>query len=280
MITTNALTRAKKAGKKLVMLTAYDAPTAELVEEAGVDFILVGDSLGMVVLGYESTAPVTMDEMIHHAKAVRRGAKKSVVIGDLPLKGVEKGPRQALESARRFMEEAGCNGVKLEWGPHAAKSIDLLREHGIPVMAHLGLTPQTATDYKARGKTASDAFQLYQRALAVEKQGVFSILLECVPYRLAQELTKALKVPTIGIGAGPYCDGQVLVIQDMLGIYRRLAPRHIKRYAHLDVAIKKAVLHYASEVRTGKFPKISQGFEINETEWAEFQKQRGVRDGS
>lgn len=256
------------------MLTAYDAPTAELLEASGVDLILVGDSLGMVLLGYPSTTFVTMDEMIHHAKAVRRGAKKSFIIGDLPLKGIEKGPRQALESARRFLKEASCDAVKLEWGSRTVEMLDLLTKHKIPVMGHAGLTPQTAAKkggFRVQGRDAQSALAVAKEAQIFEKRGAFSVLLECVPVPVAKVITEELAVPTIGIGAGPYCDGQVLVFHDLVGIFKKFTPRFIKRYARLDDSMRKAVAAYVKDVREGRFPGKKHGFSMKREEFVKFE---------
>jgi len=262
--------KAKKAGKKWCLLTAYDAPTAELLADAGVDAILVGDSLGMVVLGYASTAEVTIDEMLHHAKSVRRGAPGSLIIGDLPLKGIEKGPRQALASAKRFMKEAGCDAVKLEWGQEALTTLDLLKKHRIPVMGHVGLTPQTIKKFKIRGANAPDAFEIWRQAESFQNRGAFSVLLECVPSSLAKFITKNLKIPTVGIGAGPTCDGQVLVFQDLVGIFKKFLPKHVKRYMDLDTPMRKAVKRFAREVKSGVFPSKKQEFGMPKTEFEKF----------
>ena len=266
--------RAKRRGKKWVMLTAYDAPTAELLEASGVDLILVGDSLGMVLLGYPSTVQVTMDEMIHHAKAVRRGAKRSFIIGDLPLKGIEKGPRQALDSARRFLKEGGCDAVKLEWGRRALETADFLIKHKIPLMGHVGLTPQTAAQrggFRVQAQDAAGAFAVQRQAEFFEKRGVFSVLLECVPVPVAKSITEKLAVPVIGIGAGPHCDGQVLVFHDLVGIFKKFTPRFVKRYAQLDDAMQKAVAAYVKEVRAGTFPRKEHGFMMKKEELAKFE---------
>ncbi|MGH7198271.1 MAG: 3-methyl-2-oxobutanoate hydroxymethyltransferase [Candidatus Omnitrophota bacterium] len=271
--------RAKRRGKKWVMLTAYDAPTAELLEVSGVDLILVGDSLGMVLLGYPSTVFVTMDEMIHHAKAVRRGAKRSFIIGDLPLKGIEKGPRQALGSARRFLKEGGCDAVKLEWGSRARKTMELLIRNKIPVMGHAGLTPQTAAKkggFRVQGREAESALAVARQAEIFEKCGAFSVLLECVPVLVAKAITEKLAVPTIGIGAGPHCDGQVLVFHDLVGIFKKFRPRFVKRYARLDDVMRKAVGAYVKDVREGKFPSRQHSFSMKKEEFVKFE---GVFDG-
>ena len=269
---------AKKSGRKLTMLTAYDAPTAEILEKAGIDMILVGDSLGMVVLGYPTTRPVTMDEMIHHAKAVRRGAKKSFIIGDLPLLGVEKGPKQALLSARRFIEEAGCDAVKVEWMPARRPTVDLLICKGIPVMGHVGLAPQTVKSKKGfgvRGGKAQEARDIFNAALGLERAGIFSLLIECVPMSLARAITESLKIPTIGIGAGPDCDGQVLVFHDIVGFFSRFTPRFVKRYADLGGAFEKAVLNFKKDVVEKRFPKGKHSFQMAPSEWRRFQEIKG-----
>jgi 3-methyl-2-oxobutanoate hydroxymethyltransferase len=260
---------AKRSNHKWAMLTAYDAPTAGVLEAAGVDWILVGDSLGMVVLGYDSTTAVTMAEMIHHAKAVRRGAPKSFVIGDLPLKGVEKGPRHALESARRFVKEAGCDAVKLEWNPSALETVRLFVRNKIPAMGHLGLTPQALRrkkDFRVQGTSAESAFEILERARLLQDSGVFSILLECVPSAVAKIVTQSLKIPVIGIGAGPDCDGQVLVFHDVVGLFKKFTPRFVKRYADLEPLMRQAAARYVHDVKAGKFPQKKHGFGIKKEE--------------
>ena len=269
------LIKDKHRGKKWAVLTAYDAPTAGILEAAGVDMLLVGDSLGMVVLGYDSTATVTMDEMIHHAKAVRRGAPDAFVIGDMPLKAVEKGPGQALLSAGRFIEEAGCDAVKLEWRDDAIKICGWLVKRKIPVMGHVGLTPQKVTSkegFKVQGQNARDAIRILKNARAFEEAGAFSIVLECVPSPVSKRITETLKIPTIGIGAGPHCDGQVLVIHDVMGIFKKFSPRFVKRYANLDLLMKKAVQQYAADVREGRFPGREHEFGMKKEEELKFRK--------
>ncbi len=259
----------KKKVRKLAVLTAYDFPTAELVERAGADFVLVGDSLGMVVLGYSSPKPVTMDEMVHHAKAVRRGAKKTPVIGDLPYLGVKNGPAQTLASAQRFMREAGCDAVKLEWSESAVAAAKLLRKHRIPVMGHVGLTPQTVADkqgYKVQGRTAVDARRILDEAKAFESAGCFAVLLECVPSAVAAAVTRTLRVPTIGIGAGPDVDGQVLVFHDVTGLFTRFEPRFVKRYARLAAPMERAAAAFVREVRSGRFPAKKHEFSMDREE--------------
>jgi 3-methyl-2-oxobutanoate hydroxymethyltransferase len=261
--------RDKNKKKKWSMLTAYDAPTARLLEKSGIDLILVGDSLGMVLLGYSSTAEVTMDEMIHHAKAVRRGAPNSFIIGDLPLKGVRMGPKQALDSARRFTQEAGMNAVKLEWSKEAIKTAELLIRHHIPVMGHIGLTPQSVkrnAGFRVQGQDAKSALRILENAKAFENSGVFSVVLECVPSPVGKAITKNLCIPTIGIGAGPDCDGQVLVFHDLVGIFNEFTPRFVKRYADLDARMHQAVLKFRRDVLGGAFPKKNHSFSMNKEE--------------
>ena len=265
--------KAKKKHKRWTMLTAYDAPTAELLASTGIDLILVGDSVGMVLLGYKSTVPVTMDEMLHHAKAVRRGAPDAFVIGDMPWNSVRHGAREALRAARRFVEEGGCDAVKVEWGPHAFEITRRLVGAGVPVMGHLGLTPQTASKsggFKVRARSANDAARLLSRARAWESLGAFSMVLECVPTNVAQAVTKHLKIPVIGIGAGPYCDGQVLVFQDVVGLFRKFKPKFVKRYAEADRIFRSAVSRYAADVRKGVFPSQAHSFHMAKDERTRF----------
>lgn len=256
------------------MLTAYDAATAELVEASGADMILVGDSLATVVLGYSSTADVTMDEMIHHAKAVRRGAKNSFIIGDLPLKGIESGPRQAVLSAHRFIDEAGCDAVKLEWSEAALVIAEALVKEGIPTMGHVGLTPQTAdasTGFKVQGATADSAWKVYEAARAFEEKKVFSVLLECVPTALAKRITADLRVITIGIGAGADCDGQVLVYHDLLGFFTKFHPRFVKQYTDMNKTAREAIEKYVHDVHEKKFPKKEHTYAMPKEELNAFE---------
>jgi 3-methyl-2-oxobutanoate hydroxymethyltransferase len=245
-----------KRKKKIVMLTAYDYQTAKLLDEVGIDLILVGDSLGMVMLGYKDTKNVTMQEMIHHTKAVVRGAKNTPIIGDMPIHTYET-VDDAVINAKKFME-AGVYGVKIEGNkPDIIKA--LLKE-GIPVMGHLGLLPQTAEKYSIKGKEESEAKRIYEDALELDKLGVFSMVLECVPDNLAKKITENVKVPTIGIGAGKYCRGQVLVINDLLGMDDSFKPKHVKKYADLSKTIKNAVSKFKEEVLEGKFPDDEHTF--------------------
>jgi len=244
-----------KGNKKVVMLTAYDYQVARLVEQAGVDLILVGDSLGMVVLGYETTKKVSMDEMLHHTRAVARGAKNTPIIGDMPI-GSYATPEIALENARKFIE-AGADGVKVEGC--VKDVIEKLVSDGIPVMGHLGLLPQTAERYSVVGK-GEEGERIFRDSLAVDRLGVFSLVLECVPEQLAKRITENVKSITIGIGAGKYCDGQVLVINDLLGMDESFKARRVKRYANLAETIKNAVAAFKKEVESGEFPDEAHSF--------------------
>jgi 3-methyl-2-oxobutanoate hydroxymethyltransferase len=242
--------RGKKGKSKIIMLTAYDYQMAKILDEVGVDLILVGDSLGMVFQGCKDTKSVTMDAMIYHTKAVVRGAKKTPVIGDMPIYSYAT-VETALKNARRFLE-AGAKGVKIEG--NKPEIIRALIAADIPVMGHVGLLPQTAKAYKVRGKTLKEATQIFQDALEIDGYGAFSIVLECIPESLAKRITENVKAPTIGIGAGRYCDGQVLVINDMLGFDESFAPKYLKRYADLNKIIKNAVKRFMEEVYSGAYP--------------------------
>jgi 3-methyl-2-oxobutanoate hydroxymethyltransferase len=245
-----------KKKEKIVMLTAYDYQTAKLMDEVGIDIILVGDSLSMVVLGHKDTKNITMQEMIHHTKAVVNGVKNSLVIGDMPIHTYDN-VDDALANAKKFLE-AGTNGVKIEgYKPDVIKA---LLEERIPVMGHLGLLPQTAEKYVVKGKEESEAKRIYDDALTLDKLGVFSIVLECIPESLAKNITENVKVPTIGIGAGKYCRGQVLVINDLLGMDDSFKPKHVKRYADLSKTIKNAISKFKEEVLEGKFPDDEHTF--------------------
>jgi 3-methyl-2-oxobutanoate hydroxymethyltransferase len=267
-ITIDVLKEKKERGEKFAVLTAYDYPLAKLLDEAGVPVILVGDSLGMVVLGYDSTIPVTMDDMLHHIKAVARGAKNALIVGDLPFMAYQASQEDALRNAARFMQEGGTHAVKLEGGERMAPTVRRLVECGIPVMGHIGLTPQSVHQlggYKVQGKTAAKAAQLLKDAQALEEAGAFSIVLESVPATLAKLITKRVKVPTIGIGAGLDCDAQVQVINDILGLYTDLVPKHTKQYARLSEIIRSAVATYLAEVKTGAFPTVQHSYSMDES---------------
>jgi 3-methyl-2-oxobutanoate hydroxymethyltransferase len=258
-----------KGKQKITMLTAYDYPIAYLVDKAGIDMILVGDSLANVVLGLQSTTEVGMQEMIHHAKAVTRAVGCAMVIGDMPYESYQVNPEEAVNNARRFIEEAKCDAVKLEWFDRCLEVTEKIVRTGIPVMGHIGLTPQTADKlggFKVQGKDAQAAKILIEQALNLEKAGCFSIVLECVPDKIAKIITEKLKIPTIGIGAGIHCDGQVLVIHDLLGLFQRYTPKFVKKYADLSASILKAIEEYKNEVIQGKFPDKEHSFSIKEVE--------------
>ncbi|HEY0734947.1 MAG TPA: 3-methyl-2-oxobutanoate hydroxymethyltransferase [Herpetosiphonaceae bacterium] len=256
----------KKRGERIPMLTAYDYTTAQMIDAAEIPMILVGDTLGMVVLGYDSTVPVTIEDMLHHIKAVVRGAKRALVVGDLPFLTYTS-PDQALHNAGRLLQESGCQAVKLEGGAVVAPTVQRLTQAGIPVMGHLGFTPQSENvlGKRVQGKTADAARQLIEDALLLEQAGAFAIVLELIPAPLAQVLSERLRVPTIGIGAGAGCDGQVQVIHDMLGLYTDFVPRHAKRYRSLADEIRGAAGEYAAEVRAGSFPTDSHSSKMNES---------------
>jgi 3-methyl-2-oxobutanoate hydroxymethyltransferase len=267
----------KKRGERIAMITAYDYPSAKLVEEAGAPIILVGDSLGMVVLGYDSTVPVTMEEMLHHVKAVVRGTRKAHVVADMPFMSYQAGPQDAMRNAGRLLKEGGAQSVKLEGGRHVAETVRALVQAGIPVMGHLGLTPQSVNQfggYKVQGKTPAAAVKLVNDAVSLEQAGAYAIVLETIPAQLAQVITEKTSIPTIGIGAGPHCDGQVQVFHDMLGLFTDFVPKHAKRYAQVGEAIKQAVSEYVSEVREGAFPTERESFFIDEPAFSEL-AQRG-----
>lgn len=256
-VTTAALMEMKARGEKMTMLTAYDYPTACLLDEAGVDMLLVGDSVGNVVLGYTDTLPVTMDEMIHHTKAVARGTRRAMVVGDMPFLSYQTSLPEAVRNGGRFLKEGGAQSVKLEGGSERAGVVRALVETGIPVIGHLGLTPQSVHQlggFRVQGKDEAAAQRLLQDALALEEAGIFALVLEAVPAPLAAKITSRLQVPTIGIGAGPDCDGQVLVVHDMLGLSARRAPKFVKQYAWLGDTVKEAVRAYQEDVKKGAFP--------------------------
>jgi 3-methyl-2-oxobutanoate hydroxymethyltransferase len=256
-ITINQIKEMKQRAERIVMLTAYDYSTARLVDEAGIPLILVGDSLGMVVLGYESTIPVTMDEMLHHTRAVVRGTEQAMVIGDMPFMTYHVSVEDALRNAARFIQEAGAQAVKLEGGVTVAEKVKRIVECGIPVMGHIGLTPQSIHQFggfKMQGKTPEAAARLLEDARALEQAGAFAIVLETIPANLGRLITDKTAIPTIGIGAGPDCDGQVQVINDILGSFSDFVPKHARQYVKLTDIISKAVSQYRDEVRDGTFP--------------------------
>lgn len=253
----------KAEGKKISMLTAYDSSMARLLSACEVDILLVGDSLGMVMLGYDSTVPVTMDEMLHHAKAVRRGAPESFIIADMPFGANHTGIRDAVKNGIRFLKEAGCDAVKLEGGLEMCGVVRALVDAGVPVMAHIGLTPQTASQlggFKLQGKGLDDARRLLAEAKGMEEAGAFGLLIECIPDKLAQVITESITIPTIGIGAGVHCDGQVLVINDLLGMFDKFTPKFVKKYANLSPIIKESIQQYNNEVKAGTYPDAEHSF--------------------
>ena len=265
-VTIPSLQRKKQANQKIIAITAYDFPTAKIVDEAGVDLILVGDSLGMVVLGYENTIPVTMDEMIHHTKPVVRASKTALVVGDMPYFSFHLSLEESVYNASRFLKEAGAKAVKIEGvSKKRLKLIETLVEAEIPVMGHLGLTPQSIHrlgSYKVRGKEVKEAKEMIQDALNLEKAGVFSVVLECIPDEVARLITEKLNIPTIGIGAGPYCDGQILVFHDLVGLSDGHLPKFVKRYVDLHQIISAAVGKYISDVREGRFPDENHSYHL------------------
>jgi len=272
-VTTRTFRVKKAQGDVLTMLTAYDYPTAVAVDKAGIDSILVGDSLGMVVLGYQNTLPVTMEEMLHHCRAVSRGASRALLIGDMPFMSYQTSVGDAVRNAGRFLQEAGMDAVKLEGGEERLEEIRAILDAGIPVLGHLGLTPQSVHQlggFKAQGKTAEAAYELLEDALLLEEAGCFGIVLESVPARLAGFVSDQLKIPTIGIGAGGGCDGQVLVTHDLLGLFDAFVPKFVKQYASLHQDMSQAFLSYKEEVEQGLFPEEKHTFSIPEEEWGLF----------
>lgn len=262
-ITINDFLKKKAEGQKITMLTAYDYPFARIVDEAGIDGIIVGDSVGMVVQGLENTLPVTMDEMLYHTKIVSRAVKNAMVIGDLPFMSYQASVEDAVRNAGRFLKEAGASAVKIEGGAEVAEHIKAMTKSDIPVMAHIGLTPQSIHrmgGYKVQGKTEESAKRLIEEAHIAEDAGAFSLLLEAIPMGLAKRITEELSIPTIGIGAGPYCDGQVLVLHDVIGLFERFLPKFAKRYVNLKDEALRAIKTYKEEVEKGIFPSEEESF--------------------
>jgi len=253
----------KSAADKIVVLTAYDAGFARFLDKNGVEIVLVGDSLGMVVLGYESTVPVTMEEMLHHAKAVRHGVERALLVGDMPFLSYQVDAGSAIANAGRFLKEAGCDAVKVEGGLEICATVAAMVRAGIPVMGHIGLTPQTAGalgGYKVQGRDAESARRLLAEAKGLAEAGAFAIVLECIPDKLAAAVTASVPIPTIGIGAGPQCDGQVLVINDLLGMFEKFVPSFVKQYANLAPQIAGAIVAFREEVKGGVYPDAEHSF--------------------
>jgi len=268
-ITISDIAAMKRRGEKITMLTAYDFPFASFADRAGIDIILVGDSLANVVLGLQSTPEVGMTEMIHHAKAVTRAVRRALVVGDMPFESYQTNPQESVKNARRFMEEAKCDAVKLEWFDQCLEVSEQIVKAGIPVMGHIGLTPQTADKiggFKVQGKDAEAARRLMEQAKSLEKIGCFSLVLECIPDKIAEKITKELTISTIGIGAGVHCDGQVLVMHDAVGLFERFKPKFVKQYANLAPEVVKAFETYRKEVKEGSFPDADHSFSIKEEE--------------
>jgi 3-methyl-2-oxobutanoate hydroxymethyltransferase len=269
-ITIRLIQAMKMRHEPISMLTAYDYPTALVMDQVGLDIILVGDSLGMVVLGYESTLPVTMEEMIHHSKAVARGVKYALLVGDMPFLSYQVSTSEAVRNAGRFLQEAGMNAVKLEGGSERAETIRAIVSTGIPVMGHLGLTPQSVNQlgFRPQGRDADAAYKLLEDAQILQEAGCFSLVLESIPGRLAELVSQHLDIPTLGIGAGVGCDGQVLVTHDLLGLFERFTPRFVKQYAHLSAEMRRAFSEYRADVKTKAFPAAEHTVDMSEDEWS------------
>lgn len=266
-ITIRRLAEMKRAGEKIPMVTAYDYTAARIADAAGIPIILVGDSLGMVVLGYDSTVPVTMDDMIRHGRMVSRGASEALVVVDLPFMSYQVDAPEALRNAGRLMQEGGAHTVKMEGGVSIAPTVRRIVDAGVPVMGHIGLTPQSVNalgGYRVQGRTKETARRLLDDARALQDAGAYSVVLECVPAALAGAITERLTIPTIGIGAGPHCDGQVQVFHDMLGLFPDFVPKHARKYAALATDIAQAFEQYAEDVRSGAFPSEDESFSMNE----------------
>ena len=267
-ITIRKLAEMKRAGAKIPMVTAYDYTAARIADAAGIPILLVGDSLGMVVLGHDSTIPVTMDDMVRHTQMVRRGAAQALVVADLPFMAYQVDASDALRNAGRLLQDGGAHTVKLEGGVAVAGSVRRIVDAGIPVMGHIGLTPQSVHalgGYRVQGRTKATAQRLLDDARALQDAGAYAIVLECVPAPLARLITQRLDIPTIGIGAGPDCDGQVQVFHDMLGLFADFVPKHTRRYANLADDIGAAFRQYAADVRSGEFPSAAESFTMNES---------------
>ena len=267
-ITIKDLKEMKRKGKRIPMITAYDYTSAQLVERAGIPLVLVGDSLGQVVLGYDSTVPVTMDEMVHHIRTVVRGTKRAHVVGDLPFLSYHADIPEAIRNAGRLLKEGGAQSVKLEGGRSQAETVSRIVESGTPVMGHIGLTPQAVNQlggYRVQGRSLKDAVRLMEDARALEEAGAYAIVLECVPAQLARMITERVGVPTIGIGAGVGCDGQVQVFHDMMGLFQDFVPKHARQYAQLGQTIVEATQDYVRDVENERFPDDSESFKLSES---------------
>jgi 3-methyl-2-oxobutanoate hydroxymethyltransferase len=278
-ITTATLRQKKESGTPISMLTAYDYPTALAEDQAGIDVILVGDSLAMVVLGYQNTLPVTMEEMLHHCRAVARGATHALLVGDMPFMSYQISSEGAVRNAGRFLQEGGMEAVKLEGGRERLDAVRAISGAGIPVMGHLGLTPQSVNQlggFRPQGRTAAAAKRLLEDALLLEQAGCFSLVLESVPARLAQVVSTRLSIPTFGIGAGIACDGQVLVTHDLLGLFERFTPRFVKKYADFHGEMLRAFAEYIQDVRVRAFPGAEHSVEMDDAEWRQFVAQTGT----
>ncbi len=281
-VTTLAFRQKKEQGIPIAMLTAYDYPTALALDRAGMDAILVGDSLAMVVLGYENTLPVTMDEMLHHCRAVARGARSALLIGDMPFMSYQVSVEEAVRNAGRFLQQGGMDAVKLEGGRERLEAVRAIVGAGIPVMGHIGLTPQSVHQlggFRPQGKTALTAKRLVEDAILLEEAGCFGIVLESIPTRLAAHISGKLSIPTIGIGAGAGCDGQVLVTHDLLGLFERFTPKFVKRYTDLHAEMQRAFGAYIADVQERKFPAQEHTVEMPEEEWVEFLGTGRARSG-
>lgn len=275
-VTISQIKEMKLKGDKIAMLTAYDYSTAKIIDEVGISLILVGDSLGMVVLGYETTIPVTMAEMLHHTRAVVRGVKQAMVIGDMPFMSYHITTQDAIRNAARFIQEGGAQAVKLEGGLPVAEKVRSIVSCGIPVMGHIGLTPQSIHQlggFKVQGKTRDAGKSLIKDAEALEDAGAFAIVLETVPAQLAKIISQKVAIPTIGIGSGAGCDGQVQIINDILGSFTDFVPKHAKQYAKLADIMSNAITQYYNEVKTGSFPTDKQSFSMDESVLAELTKE-------
>ena len=266
-VTVREIADLKARGEKIPMVTAYDYPTAKLADGAGIPLILVGDSLGMVMLGHESTIPVTMEDIIHHTKAVVRGVNRSMVVSDLPFMSYQIDAAEAMRNAGRLVQEGGAHSVKLEGGVRVAETVARIVESGVPVMGHIGLTPQSVNGfggYRVRGKDIEEAAQLIRDAVSLEEAGAFAVVLELLPTSLASAISRRLTIPTIGIGAGPHCDGQVQVLHDMLGLFTDFIPKHTRQYAKLAATISDALRSYVSDVQEGTFPGEKESFGMDD----------------